>query len=339
MKLIQSIKKRAKFPFEISLSLIHIIQIIAWRLMGARLLVINEAGGLGDYLWVRSYLKLIREQTDYKIIFCVTERWKSFARVHDGKNIDILVSLKKPNKPHTFEKIIFNFFVAEVFIDIRVSSPVRKCIRYKEKIESLDGFGTTYDTRGDLFKKIINIPKEFTHSIDCVPIKNPILLKPYCILVPAGHFQGSFSEEQLLAIAKKLISHGVFVLILGINRDKDKYSFVYKGLNETEKNKLIDGCDVYKDFELPTIINNALFIVTPNTSIYNMAIQLRKHIIVVDRKIFERATRYHDEASICLRPLENDLSSLAAFPIVQIEEAIDKKFALCDEDLVFHDSK
>lgn len=90
-----------------------------------KIILINEAAGLGDYLWVRNYFKLIKNDDkykNYKIALCATERWLDFAMDMDSDYVDIFLPFKNPYKPKILELIPLIIFKFEVFINFRASS-------------------------------------------------------------------------------------------------------------------------------------------------------------------------------------------------------------------------
>ena len=78
-----------------------LLKILKFKLTGKKMILINEAAGLRDYLWVRNYFKVLKNHpkySKYKIVFLATERWLDFAKDMDSDYVDIFIPLDNPYK-------------------------------------------------------------------------------------------------------------------------------------------------------------------------------------------------------------------------------------------------
>lgn len=269
------------------MSIANIFKILIYKLFRRKTIVINEAGGLGDYLWVRNYFKVIKSSNlykDYKIIFCATKRWVEFAKRLDSNYVDVFLSFQNPYKPGFIEILALKLFKFDIFLNFRESfnqwkiltNSVKSVIKLTDKqYRNFDFFyPNNYNV---IFSQLITLPNNFKHKL---PINNEpkIIDKDYCVLNVGGYSQGSLTLEQLDCIIDNILinNNNLKILVLGTKNDIEKF----KILHDKYRHNLLPGCGDYKTIELLNLINNAKFIVTVNTSIWHFAIQLHKPHIV-----------------------------------------------------------
>lgn len=131
------------------------------------------------------------------------------------------------------------------------------------------------------------IPDEFKHKPPLLPItdikrKDP-LLNPYIVVVEGGNTQGKLSDKQLSAILKLIISKGYKVFY---NGDYKRLLSILDPQLSTLNSQIIDGYQ-YPLKEYPTIVAQSQFVVTVNTFIYHLAIQLEKPVVVISANEYE----------------------------------------------------
>lgn len=265
-----------------------LFQILIYKLTKSKILVINEASGLGDYIWVRSYFELIKNDTtykDYKIIFIGIKRWENFARTFDSKNVDLFLFLRSPAKIPLGFKLIFKLFEFDIFLNFRagydiwnkLTSRVRAKIVLNEKINTdLTLFYSEKNNK--TFSQLIPVPVDFEHTLPIKKINRKILSDPYSVIVLGGYTMGYFSPEQIASIAQRLSKYGN-ILLLGTRQDAHLYTNVEFSYKENSS-KLLNGTN-FTESELPAVVNGAMYIITPNTSIYHMALLLKKTCLCV----------------------------------------------------------
>ena len=267
---------------------INILKLIFYKFSAQKTIIINEAAGLGDYLWVRSYFKLLKtseKYRNYKIIFCGTKRWKDFAQKVDSKYVDIFLFFKDPYKPKFLEIFLLKMFKFDIFVNFRaaskqwdiISNTVKAQNVYTNKLNFPEN--AFYDTRNKIvMSQIIDIPSDFKHTLDYGNLKPRLKLKqPYIIIVFGGYTEGYLSKEQICSIINEIYkNYNGCILLLGTKMDKKRYDRICNSVPSELKEKLICGCGVFKESELPYVIDKADFVITTNTSIWHFAILLNK---------------------------------------------------------------
>lgn len=270
------------------------LKIIFWKISGKKTLLINEASGLGDYLWVRSYFRWIKQKSiykDYKLIFCGTERWASFATNFDHTYVDAFLFFKDPYNPSPKESFVFKFIIFDVFINFRKhpfwSKMIGK-IRYKKLFETDVVPNTMFyrEHHNYFMSKIVGIPPDFQHDL---PYSNFLPnklykwineMRPYIIIVPSGYTVGALSGAQLAGIItycqKK---YNCNILFLGLKTDNSLFLETYAKLTNKEQLHTFNACGMFPMASLPFVVYHAKFIISVNTSIYHMAILLQKQVV------------------------------------------------------------
>ena len=268
-----------RHPGFISQLICDIFKLCWYKCTGKKILVITTgSGGIGDYIWIRSYYPLIHKK-GYKIVLIAMAHWHEIVESFDGDNIDIIRYFESCLSPKKIEYFFFKLFKTDVYLNFR-----RKCmadvVRYKK---TYGDKGFEFDDRfyeeknNDTFRLFQPLPNDFKHHL---PIIEPSLEKkkylkhPYIVLVEGGNTQGKLSDEQLISIAKHLTDKGYNILFNG------NYIRICNLVDSAICSRIIDG----RLFTFPQytyIINEASFVVTVNTSIYHFAVQLNKPCVVI----------------------------------------------------------
>ena len=310
-----------------------LIKLCWYKISGKKLIVINEASGLGDYLWVRSYFRIIKERsTDNRIIFLGTRRWADFAQTLDKNKVDIFFFFQNPYHPRYWELCLLKLFTYDVFINFRKDKPLweklnnsiraNKIYPSKPPInENTVGRGFYYPAHNDsIINQFLTLPPDFKHTL---PVIHPASTKdiphqPYILLALGGLTDGQFSLQQLIVLCRALhecfqkpilllgttLSYrllypylkGSFLLsaittffqticsylkkpisLFGITIDKPLYKQLAQHFSP---NILLNGCNKFPTCALPYLVQQADFVVSPNTSVWHMAILLQKAGII-----------------------------------------------------------
>ena len=106
------------------------------------------------------------------------------------------------------------------------------------------------------------------------------LRNKYVVFVERGNTQGSLSAEHSAAIINSLAAKGYNVFFNG------NYKNIVSKLPAEVCARVIDGY-TYPLREYPTIVQRSQFVVTVNTLIYHIAIQLEKPVVVISANEYE----------------------------------------------------
>ena len=147
-----------------------------YKLHGRKIIIINEASGLGDYLWIRPIFRLLKESHEYKksaIVLLGTERWKEFALKFDSDYCDDFIFFDDPHNPKPRELIALKLFTYEYFINFRhnfnqwenLNKSIKSSKEYYNTSIERDNLNEIYKTR---FKNIIEqiFDKKFFLNMD-----------------------------------------------------------------------------------------------------------------------------------------------------------------------------
>lgn len=284
---------RFKRKFDL-LGVFAFLKLLFYKLQGKKLILINSAAGLGDYLWIRNYFELIKNSKEYRnsaIILLATERWMSFAKELDKQNIDLFINFHNPHRPLFTESFLLRAFKFDIFLTF---FPKMHCYQGINSFVTADkhidaetfleeSFANKfYESRHNLIvSQLVDVPNDFKHTLPIVTEGR----KPngsYAVLVPEGFAMGELSVEQLSLIVDKLDSdYEMSVILLGLKRHEKMFSKLKKIVKNNQR--LLNGCGKYKEIDLLEIIDGASLVITPNTSIYHMALQLNKKTICLTK--------------------------------------------------------
>ena len=286
-----------KHPRYLSTFLKDICRVWWWRMLRQPVVVLTaESGGLGDYLWFRSYYRNIREHffpKKSRIIVVGMRQWTPLVYEwdsdHTTNHFDIYRPFESPDNPLKIESFFFKLFKADVYVDFRTRH-LKRLVKSKKHYFGL-GFRETkqyYETANNaVMCQWFSIPDEFKHKPPLLTIadtkRKDALLKPYIVVVEGGNTQGKLSDKQLIAIVKHIISKGYNVFY---NGDYQRLLSTLNSQLPTLNSQIIDGYQ-YPLKEYPTIIAQSQFVVTVNTFIYHLAIQLEKPVVVISANEYE----------------------------------------------------
>ena len=268
------------------LCIVNNLKILFYYIKKKKLILINEAGGLGDYLWVRSYFEVIKQSEkykDYKLVFCGTKRWRDFALKYDSKNVDAWLFFNNPYNPKSLEYFCCFFVIFNIFVNFRLSQ--YQWAKFSNSVKAKKIFGDNnakqgfyIDRNNSIITQLLELPNNFKHSLPLLKNTKIKLPEKYIVLVPSGYSMGELTKEQLNSISNSLYNkYKLPILFLGEKRNLHIYKELKSKLNCNIP--LINCCNKIKESELPSIINNATLIVTPNTSIYHIALLRNKPCI------------------------------------------------------------
>ena len=268
-----------------------------WRLCRQPLVVLTtESGGLGDYLWFRSYYGAIREHYVPKlcrIIVVGMHQWEPLAFGLDSdsrlNHFDIYRSFESPDHPLKIETLFFKLFRADVYVDFRAKH-LQNLVKAKQKYLG-KGFREAKQYYETTNNAVINqwypLPATFKHKPPLLPIadksRDEALNKPYVVVVEGGNTQGKLSEQQTQTIIEHFLSEGYNIFF---NGDYKKLLTDLTSNNKHLSSDIIDGY-TYPLSEYPTVVSRCCLVVTVNTFVYHLAIQLEKPCIVLSANEYE----------------------------------------------------
>lgn len=261
------------------------LKCIYYRLTCKKILLLDASSGLGDYLWIRNALRLFKNDTKlgkYKIILAVTQRWFDFALKNDKDYVDIFIPIDNPslNKLNFSEIMPLKILKIDYFLKYSPWSGIANNVKLKPDGQVIDIKDTDpelelfYRERSNLFiSNICKVPEIFEHSLPVHPA-NKMPDEEYVLITLGGFASGRFNCQQIKASVKHIVDKlNIKILLLGMDKDLGLYNEVYSKLDEKYKKYIINGCCKFLTYELPALIRNAKFIITPNTSVYHMGLQ------------------------------------------------------------------
>lgn len=252
----------------------------------------TESGGLGDYLWFRSYYSVIRKHYSPKIcriIIIGMRQWiplvYEWDSDHTTNHFDVYRAFESPDNPLKIESFFFKLFKANVYLNFRARH-IKQIVKSKDHFFGL-GFRETkqyYETANNaVMCQWLSIPDGFKHKPPLLPIRKEELKKPYIVVVEGGNTQGKLSDKQISDIVKLIVSKGYNVFY---NGDYKRLLSILNSKFSTLNSQIIDGYK-YPLKEYPTIVAQSKFVVTVNTFIYHLAIQLEKPVVVISANEYE----------------------------------------------------
>ncbi len=262
-----------------------VFKLLWYRLARKKLVVITTgSGGVGDYLWIRNYYPLLKEQ-GYKIILIAMAHWEEIVVAFDKNNIDIVRYFESCLSPKKIESFYFKLFKADVYICFRkscIADFVKSEQSYSDDTSIKDN--SFYEEKNNNTYRLFQpLPNGFSHQLPIIEPsqeKKQLLQHPYVVLVEGGNTQGKLSDNQLISIVKHLTDNGYNILFNG------NHSRICNLVDSSICTKIIDG-NLFTFPQYTYIVNEASFIVTVNTSIYHFALQLNRPCVVIS------ATEYH----------------------------------------------
>lgn len=283
-------------PNYIGRFLIEICQVWWWQMRRQPIVVLTtESGGLGDYLWFRSYYSAIRKHYSprhCRIIVVGMRQWEPLALGMDkddnANHFDIYRSFESPDHPLKIELLFFRLFKAEVYVNFRARH-LKQLVKANEYYFG-KGFREAkqyYETANNaVIDKWFILPDEFKHRPPLLPIDNHrknVLDAPYVVFVEGGNTQGKLSEEQTITIVQHILSQSYNIFF---NGNYKKLISIVNCQLPTVNCKIIDGY-TFSLTEYPSVVANCQYVVTVNTFVYHLAIQLEKPCIVLSANEYE----------------------------------------------------
>lgn len=262
-----------------------------WRLRRQPVVVLTtESGGLGDYLWFRSYYDAIREHyapSQCRIIVVGMCQWEPIAYGWDSNHFDIYRSFESPDNPLKIESLFFKLFRADIYINFRAKH-LKSLVKADNCYFGL-GFRDAkqyYETTNNaVINQWFPLPATFKHRPPLLPItdksRDEALNKPYAVVVEGGNTQGKLSEQQTTTIVDFLLLKGYNIFFNG-----DYQRLINNSKFKVQNSKFIDGY-TYPISEYPTVVSRCSFVITVNTFVYHLAIQLKRPCIVLSANEYE----------------------------------------------------
>ena len=256
-----------------------IFKLFWYKCTGKKILVITTgSGGIGDYLWIRSYYPLIREK-GYKTVLIAMAHWREIVETFDGGDIDIIRYFESCLSPKKIETFYFKLFRGDVYLNF-----CKECISHfvKFKVQYTNTEDVNYDwfyekRNNYIFNNFNPLPEKFEHNIPILAPNNGCqkkLIFPYVILTEGGNTHGKLNDLQLKSIIQHLIKLNYNILFNGnIARITQLFSF-------EEQLKVIDGY-LFPFPQYGYLVQHSEFVITVNTSIYHFALLLNKTCIII----------------------------------------------------------
>lgn len=286
-----------KHPQYIGSFLRDLCRIWWWRLLRQPIVVLTtESGGLGDYYWIRCYYSAIRDHyapKQCRIVIIGMFQWFPLVYELDAnteKNqFDIFRFFESPDNPLRIEALFFKLFRADVYVDFRTKH-LKQLVKAKTCYWGEGSFVSKqyYETANNqLINQWFTLPTHFKHTPPLLPIADTnryeALKKPYVVVVEGGNTQGKLSEEQILNIIKQISSQGYNIFF---NGDYKKLLANLTSDIKHQTSNIINGF-TYPLTEYPAVIANCRYVVTVNTLLYHIAIQLNKPCVVLSVNEYE----------------------------------------------------
>lgn len=324
-----------------------------WRLNEQPIVVLTtESGGLGDYLWFRSYYSAIREHyapRQCRIVVVGMRQWEPLALGLDESpttnHFDIYRAFETPDQPLKIERLFFKLFRIDVYVDFRARH-LKRLVKAKEYYFG-QGFRDMKQYYESANNSVMNqwfaLSDSFRHKPNIMPLANShradVLAEPFVIVVEGGNTQGKLSDKQVHTIVDNVLSRGYKIFF---NGDYKKLLTNLTSEIRNQKSDIIDGY-TYPLAEYPAVVSKCSFVVTVNTFVYHLAVQLEKPCVVLSANEYE-SVKLDQPRQIALfnRELQlayesQTLQSYQSIPSVglqdiecgRIVEAIDKIAAVC----------
>ena len=329
-------------PHYFAVLLSEICQVWWWRIKRQPIVVLTtESGGLGDYIWFRSYYSVIRDHFSPKqcrIVIVGMRQWEPLAlgmdKNADSNHFDIYRPFESPDNPLKIESLFFKLFKADVYVNFRARH-LKQLVRAKEHYFG-KGFRETkqyYEiANNSVMNQWFKLPDNFKHGPTLLPIddsRKKNLAKPYVVFVERGNTQGQLSEEQTITIVKKILSQGFSIFFNG------NYKRLVSVINP---HQIPNDCQIIDGYtfpltEYPTVVTNSRYVVTVNTFVYHLATQLEKPVIVLSANEYEsvkldaqnQTVLFNDELQSAYE--NNTLESYRPIPSLGLESIKCEKIA------------
>ena len=256
-----------------------IFKLFWYKCTGRKILVITTgSGGIGDYLWIRSFFPLINTK-EFKVILIAMSNWDIIIKHFDKKNVNIIRYFESCLSPKKIETFFFSLFYTDIYLNF-CKECIGDFVKFKKQFtndERID-YNWFYEKRNNtIFSNFSNLPYGFRHSIPIIPPsieKQKILKKPYVVLTEGGNTHGKFNDNQLTVIINHLIKLNYKIFFNG------NYARLKLVINENKLINIIDGY-TFPLYQYGFIIEQCNFVVTVNTSIYHFALLLNKPCIII----------------------------------------------------------
>lgn len=252
------------------------------KINGKSIVVITtESEGLGGYLWIRNYYKVIKKHFEDKngctIILLGMANWKEFVETVDlPEYLDIFRPFESCDSHKFIERLFFYLFTADLYFNFRTIY-LKNLVHAKKKI-----LGSGYKAKqcfyevanNSTFEQWISLPSAFQHTIPIIKFEAEWIHKPFVVLVEGGVTQGKLSDSQLVEITTYLLQSNYLIFFNGnIHR-------LTRLIPPSLQSRIIDGYQ-YPLYQYAYIVEQCMYIVTPNSLLYHFAIQLDKPCVVL----------------------------------------------------------
>lgn len=258
---------------------------VYWGRLCRRPIVVmtTESGGLGDYLWLQSFIPVIRSHYFPKrctIVVLGMYGLGEFIRTVNTNQVDVFRGFESCDSHKKIESLFFRLFTADVFLDVRALC-LCDVVKTRKKAfgKGVKQLRCFYREASNIaISQWIELPKDFRHSIPILPIRDRERLrqleKPYIFLVEGGFTQGKLCQRQLIPIVQHIIKKGYRVFYNG-----DRNTLV-SHLPEELHPFVIDGYQ-YPLCEYAYVVRQSALVVTINTAMYHYALMLERPVVAI----------------------------------------------------------
>ena len=268
-------------------TLADVFKLYRFKISRKKIAVITTgSGGIGDYLWIRNYMPLLRKD-GYSVVLIAMSHWREFIECLDKENVDIVRYFESCQSPKKLETFFFKHFTADVFLNFRTAS-IGNYVKSKCEYSDIIFLGKPlfYEEKNNyVFSQYKSLPQGFKHKIPIIDPEHTLRSildshKPYVVLVEGGNTQGKLSDEQLKSVSHSILDHHYDIFF---NGDTERLKSL---LDTDDQQHLIDGRILPFVQHIYAVANSA-FVVTVNTSIYHFALQLQKPCVVISANEYE----------------------------------------------------
>lgn len=259
--------------------IVDLTKILWFKLTRKKIVVITTgSGGIGDYLWIRSFYSIIKEN-NYKIVLIAMSNLKETVESFDKNDLDIIRYFESCIQPKKIEILFFKFFYADVYLNF-CKECIAQFVKYKVVYTNTSdiNYNWFYEERNNaVFSQFLNLPIGFHHNLpNITPTKETQKLSahPYVVLTEGGNTHGKLNDIQLIKIIQHLynLNYNIF-----FNGNIHRLSTI---ISKKQLTRIIDGYS----FPFPQyviIIKKADLVITVNTSIYHFALLLNRPCVII----------------------------------------------------------
>ncbi len=340
-----------------------------------------DAGGIGDYVFVRQYFKYFKQSPLYKdkpIIFFAPSRYSNFIKCYDGQYLDDIIIYDKNAfefaddlitklKQYQFDTVIYlsglhranNYFgiklrynlvkkikakekIADVILETKQATKVQhQNLKIFTKIIYTKPVSFEMERRRQFFEQLL----DFSLPQEDLSINPLFYMKDKYIAISAMAMskKRNYSVDKWIQIVNYLLEKcktEIKILFLGSNLD---YKETQEIIEQTiDKTRCINLCGLTDATFLPILLQNAEFLISPETGTvhiaeavgckticlcggahYNRFLPHKKHITYIYPKDFLNVINNNDETVIQEYYCPMSINSVDSIEVSAVKKVID----------------